>query len=106
MLFFNPSEWEYTYVSKSKIETNIAFFPGILFGLRLANKGLYLSGGGGYLSSANGSGPGIYNSFGYITGDGAPGFHFNFEYKQSLGYSSYNKRVISPAALRIGIIWN
>lgn len=106
MMIFNPSEWEYTYVSQANIETNIAFFPGILCGLRFSKKGLYFSGGGGYLSSANGFGPGVYNSFGYITSDAAPGFHFNVEYKQSLGYSGYNKQVISPSALRIGIIWN
>lgn len=101
----DPMDWEYTYVSKDKFETNISIFPGIVFGPRFSKKGLYISGGGGLLLSANGVGPGIYNSFGYITGDAAPGWHLNFEYKQSFGYSSGNKQIITPSALRIGVIW-
>ena len=101
----NPIDWEYTYVSQNKIETNIALFPGILVGARLAKKNLYIAGGGGFVIDSNGIGPGVYNSFGYITGDAIPGWHFNFEYKQTIGYSPSTKQIISPGALRIGIIW-
>lgn len=100
-----PSDLEYTYVDKKQFELNISAFPGILYGKRFAKKGLYVSGGIGQLISANGYGLGIYNSFGYITGEASAGWHFNFEYKQTLGYSSSEKQVISPSALRIGFIW-
>lgn len=101
----SPAEWEYTYISDSGIETNISVFPGILVGKRYEKAGFYLSGGGGLTFNGISAGPGVYTAFGYITGDGKPGWHFNYEYKQTLGYSFETQRALSPSALRIGIIW-
>jgi hypothetical protein len=100
----NFGQVEYTYVSDGGVETNIGVIPGILVGGRMERGSWYLSLGGGLLLDANGVGFGVYNSFGYVTGSG-PGWHWNFEYKQSVAPDLVSGGLIAPSAARFGIIW-
>lgn len=103
----NPIEWKYNYLSDSGFETNVSISPGILFGGRMGKGSTYVSVGGGFLFDANGYGPGAYASFGYVTGGNKSGWHFNFEYMQTIGYDADGDGgIISPSAARVGIIWN
>jgi hypothetical protein len=91
------------YASSNGFEANISVVPGLLFGYRFLDNGVYLSTGGGYVIGANGNGLGAYTAFGYISGSGA-GLHFNAEYTQALGVVS-KVGWIAPGAARIGCLW-
>lgn len=100
----NGGQIEYTYVSDGGVETNIGLVPGILVGGRMERGSWYMSLGGGLLVDAIGVGFGVYNGFGYVTGSG-PGWHWNFEYKQSIAPDLEGGGFITPSAARVGIIW-
>ncbi|MCX6106684.1 MAG: hypothetical protein NTY08_12720 [Proteobacteria bacterium] len=96
---------EYSYVTDAGFETKVSVIPGLLFGYRQKTGGLYVSGGGGLISDNNGTAIGAYTAFGYITGDGASGWHWVFGYTQTIGKGSAANQIISPSALRIGIVF-
>lgn len=102
----NPADWELTYVTEGDFETSFSVIPGLLVGKRFREDNYYVSLGGGGLIGVNGAGAGVYTAFGYVTGEKRQGWHFNFEYKQTAGYSPSTKRFMSPSALRVGIIWD
>lgn len=102
----NPLQIEYTSVSKTGYEYNIGLSPGITFGHRFSKESYYFSMGGGFLFHWDGLTLGVYNAFGYVTGDGKPGeWHFNYEFKHALGPDP-SGGLVAPSALRIGIIWD
>ena len=97
----NPIEYEVTYVTKGKFESNISLTPGLLFGYRAGEtKGLYFGLGGGLVISGNGSGPGVYSSVGVNLGET---YRFNIELKQALGYALGSAKLVSPYAVRAGM---
>lgn len=97
----NPIEYEVSYVSASKFESNISLSPGLLFGYRAGDdRGLYFGMGGGLVISSNGTGPGVYSSVGYHIGES---IKFNIEFKQALGYALSSAHLVSPYAIRAGI---
>lgn len=93
---------ELSYVSDKGFESSFAASPGLLFGQRSSSKkGPYVGAGGGLVINANGSGPGIYVSFGADIGcSSGGGVCFHSEFKQAVGIGGGT--LISPYALRIG----
>jgi hypothetical protein len=88
-----------TWVTAKKLEFSLSVSPGLLIGQRwTTSEGLYVSGGGGLIIGANGSGLGVYSAFGWEwkTGD----VLLNAELKQTLGIGGAG--FISPYALRVG----
>ena len=97
-------EYEVTYVTASKFESNISVTPGLLFGNRFGeSKGVYYGLGGGLVISGNGGGPGVYSSVGLNLGDT---YKFNIEYKQALGFVLGGSRLVSPYAVRLGMTFD
>lgn len=98
------TEYEVTYVTASKFESNISVTPGLLFGYRAGeSRGVYYGLGGGLVIGGNGVGPGVYSSIGLNLGDT---YKFNIEYKQALGLVIGGGRLISPYAVRIGMTFD
>lgn len=93
-----PQDIEVAWLSNSNWETSFSIVPGILIGKRQDIGNFYVSGGGGIIINANGSGLGPYTAFGW---ESAGTYRFSFEYKQALGFTSAG--MISPYALRAGI---
>lgn len=93
-------EYEVVWINAKKREMTFGIVPGFLYGQRFPfSNGLYVSGGGGLVISANGIGPGVYAAAGF---DGCgKTVCFNAEYKQALGIST--QALIAPYAIRIGI---
>jgi hypothetical protein len=100
----NFREYEVTYVTASKFESNIAITPGLLFGTRFGEaRGVYYGLGGGLVLSGNGGGPGVYSSIGLNVGET---YKFNIEYKQALGLVFGSGRLVSPYAVRLGMTFD
>lgn len=98
----NPIEYEFIWLTDNDFESNIAVSPGLLFGNRSELGNLYFSLGGGLVINANGSGPGVYSSFGY-SGDGT--LAFNAEFKQALGFDFSSETILAPYAIRLGAVY-
>lgn len=99
----NPIDYEFYYVSKAGWEIDASISPGIFFGWRSAfQSGLYAAAGPGLVINANGSGPGVFASLGYLFTCNF--FCVGFEYKQALGLASGG--MISPYAVRFGMGFN
>jgi hypothetical protein len=97
-------EYEVTYVTASKFESNISVTPGLLFGTRYGEgRGVYYGLGGGLVINGNGVGPGVYSSVGLNLGET---YKFNIEYKQALGVVIGGGRLISPYAVRLGMTFD
>ena len=88
-----------TWVTAKKLEFSLSVIPGLLIGQRwTTSDGLYVSGGGGLIIGANGSGLGVYTAFGWEWKAGD--VLLNAELKQALGIGGVG--FISPYALRVG----
>ena len=88
-----------TWVTARKMEFSLSVIPGLLIGQRwTTSEGLYVSGGGGLIISANGTGLGIYSAFGWEWKAGD--VLINAELKQALGIAGAG--LITPYALRVG----
>ena len=99
-------QYDFFYVTAAGFEGSFSLLPGLLFGHRWSFDNTYIGLGGGLVFDINGVGPGLYSSFGYLSGKGA-GWHFLAEYKQAVGYhsSSAPHGLIFPYACRIGGVY-
>lgn len=87
---------ELSFATRRGFEANLSV-TGALFGYRSQAKwGGYVSTGGGIVLDANGSGPGLYSSFGMDLG------YASLEYQRAFGVSG--KHTILPYAVRLGVI--
>lgn len=94
-----PTDWQFEYISDSLLETHLSV-TGIFVGRRHPfSNGAYVSVGGGLPISANGTGLGVYSSFGVDLICGL--VCFSAEYQQAVGISG--STIISPYAVRLGI---
>jgi hypothetical protein len=90
---------EFVYLTDGNREISIGLVPGLLYGARFGErKGVYVSGGAGFLFNPDLATVGIYSAFGYTSECNS--WCFNIEYKQSLGF--YAGRLVTPYAVRAG----
>ena len=99
----SADQYDFFLVTESGFETSLSALPGLLFGHRWALDNYYIGLGGGLVLDINGTGLGLYSSFGYLSGKGH-GWHFIAEYKQAVGWASSHSPhgLIFPYACRIG----
>lgn len=93
-----------TWVTDSGFESTLSLYPGILFGKRFQDRGLFASVGGGIIIGRVAT-LGIYSTLGYETGSGSKGFHFTTDYTQAIGYVANTKKYQAPSSMRLGVLW-
>jgi hypothetical protein len=99
-----PDQYGLTWVTDSGFESTLSIYPGILFGKRFQDGGLFASVGGGIIIARTG-GLGVYSTIGYETGSGSKGAHFTTDYTQAIGYAANIKKYQAPSSMRFGILW-
>jgi hypothetical protein len=97
----NPVDWQFTYVTDQNREWVVSLVPGLLWGQRFYNGGLYAALGGGLLVTSSGMGLGVDHAYGYESEPFLKRLRYQVEYRQIIGIGSYGWKF--PYTFRMGI---
>src|SRR5688572_586401 len=96
----NPVDWQFTYVTDANQEWLVSLVPGLLWGQRFYQGGLYAALGGGLLMTSSGVGVGLDHAYGYESGPFLKRLRYQVEYRQVIGVSEYGWQF--PYTFRMG----
>lgn len=97
----NPVDWQFTYVTDQNSEWLVSVVPGLLWGKRFYQGGLYAALGGGLLVTSSGVGVGVDHAYGYESEPFLKRFRYQIEYRQVLGVGNYGWQF--PYTFRMGL---